>query len=265
MAGGTGDRKEADQVNDRASQVATPPAQFGWLRRIAVALVLGILLTLAIRNRDALSLDSLVRQQDALRTAVDERPLLVLGSAFLLYVAVTGLSLPGAALMTLVYGWLFGFWRGVVLISFASTAGATVAFLTSRFLFRDLIQARFRDRLAKFNAALAREGAFYLFTLRLVPQVPFFLVNLLMGLTPVRTSTFWWVSQLGMLPGTCLYVYAGASVGSLDALRDKGLSGILTWKLALAFTLLGVFPLLAKRLMSILTRRSVNGSISLPK
>lgn len=248
---------ESNPASTAADSAATP-RRSAWLRRVAVLLVIAIVAAVFVRNRDALSLDSLIRQQDALRRALADRPLLVLGSAFLLYVVVTGLSLPGAALMSLVYGWLFGFCRALVLVSFASTLGATIAFLLSRFLFREAIQARFRDRLAAFNEALAREGAFYLFTLRLIPQVPFFLVNLVMGLTPVRTSTFWWVSQLGMLPGTCVYVYAGASVGSLEALRDNGLSGILTWQLALAFTLLGLFPLAVKKLMNVVTHRSTH-------
>jgi uncharacterized membrane protein YdjX (TVP38/TMEM64 family) len=237
------------------------PRRSAWLRRVAVLLAIAIVAVIFTRNRDALSLDALVRQQAALRRAAVDQPLLVLGSAFVLYVVVTGLSLPGAAVMSLVYGWLFGFWRALVLVSFASTMGATIAFLLSRFLFRDAIQTRFRERLAAFNEALAREGAFYLFTLRLIPQVPFFLVNLVMGLTPVRTSTFWWVSQLGMLPGTCLYVYAGASVGNLESLRDNGLTGILTWKLAVAFTMLGLFPLVVKKLMNAVNRRSSRGTV----
>ena len=230
------------------------PAQT-WPGRVVLLVIIVTLIAFFIVNREALSLDSLVSQQEALRRAVRERPVLVFGSAFALYVTVTGLSLPGAAVMTLVYGWLFGFWPAVLLISFASTIGATVAFLMSRFLLRAAIQNRFRDRLVTFNDALAREGAFYLFTLRLIPQVPFFLVNLVMGLTPIRARTFWWVSQLGMLPGTCVYVYAGASIGNLESLRDRGLSGILTWQLALAFTLLGLFPLLVRRLMTIVNGR----------
>lgn len=227
-----------------------------WPGRVGLLVVIAVLIVVFIRNGDALSLDFLASQQEALRHAAVDRPIVVFGMAFLLYVVVTGLSLPGAAVMTLVYGWLFGFWQGFLLVSFASTTGATVAFLISRFLLRDLIQNRFGDRLVTFNQALEREGAFYLFTLRLIPQVPFFLVNLVMGLTPVRTITFWWVSQLGMLPGTCIYVYAGASIGNLETLRDRGLSGILTWQLAVAFTLLGLFPLLIRRLMIIVTGRS---------
>ena len=226
------------------------PLTSRWLGRVALLVIVASLLYVFVRYREMLSLDSLIAQQSALQRAVIEKPTLVLGTAFVLYVVVTGLSLPGAALLSLVYGWLFGFGRGVVLVSFASTAGATVAFLMSRFLFRDAIRSRFGDRLTKFNEALAREGAFYLFTLRLIPQVPFFVVNLLMGLTPLRTTTFWWVSQLGMLPGTCVYVYAGASVSSLEILRDKGVSGLITWQLLLAFTLLGLFPLIVKKALS---------------
>ena len=145
--------------------------------------------------------------------------------------------------MSLVCGWFFGFWRGVVIVSFASTAGATMAFLLSRYLFRDTIQNRFGDRLERFNRALESEGAFYLFTLRMIPAVPFFVINVVMGLTPIRLWTFWWVSQLGMLAATCVYVYAGAQVPSLPDLAEQGVAGILTPRLAAALVLLGVFPL----------------------
>lgn len=239
-----------DHALPKASERATYPS---WLGRGVLLAVVVSLIAVFVRNHEALSFDSLIARQAALQRAVVERPTLVLGSAFVLYVVVTGLSLPGAAVLSLAYGWLFGFWRGLVLVSFASTAGATVAFLMSRFLFRDAIRSRFGKRLAAFNEALAREGAFYLFTLRLIPQIPFFVVNLLMGLTPVRARTFWWVSQLGMLPGTCVYVYAGSSVSSLEMLRDKGVSGLVTWQLLLAFTLLGLFPLIVKRAMSVWT------------
>ncbi len=232
------------------------PSSPRWLFRAVLLLVVMSLVTAFVLNRKALSFDSLIAQQTALQRAVIEQPALVLGSAFVLYVLVTGLSLPGAAVLSLAYGWLFGFGRGLVLVSFASTAGATIAFLMSRFLFRDAIRSRFGERLTTINEALAREGAFYLFTLRLIPQVPFFVVNLLMGLTPLRTTTFWWVSQLGMLPGTCVYVYAGSSVSSLERLRDEGVSGLVTWQLLLAFALLGLFPLLVKRAVSAWNRSS---------
>jgi len=135
------------------------------------------------------------------------------------------------------------------LVSFASTAGATVAFLLSRYLFRDALQSRFGDRLAGFNAALESEGAFYLFTLRLIPAVPFFVINVVMGLTPLKTRTFWWVSQLGMLPGTVVYVSAGASVPSLQVLAERGVGGVLSPQLFAAFIALGLFPLIVKSVM----------------
>ncbi len=175
--------------------------------------------------------------------------MLVYGVAFTTYVAVTGLSIPGATVLTLAYGWFFGFWRGLLIVSLASTLGATLAFLLARFLLRDAVQSRFGDRLKTFNEALKREGAFYLFTLRLIPLVPFFVLNLVMGLTPIKTLTYWWVSQLGMLPGTALFVYAGSSVPDLATLADKGTSGILTPNVLIAFALLGIFPLAVKHIM----------------
>ena len=237
-----------EPTNERSP--VRPSVAPSWLFRVVLFFVVMALIAAFVLNRQALSFDSLIARQAALQRAVVEQPGLILGAAFALYVLVTGLSLPGAAVLSLAYGWLFGFGRALVLVSFASTAGATVAFLMSRFLFRDAIRSRFGERLTAFNEALAREGAFYLFTLRLIPQVPFFVVNLLMGLTPLRTTTFWWVSQLGMLPGTCVYVYAGSSVSSLERLRDEGVSGLVTWQLLLAFSLLGLFPLIVKRTMS---------------
>ena len=166
---------------------------------------------------------------------------------FVVYVAVTGLSLPGAAVMTLVAGAVFGLAWGTVLVSFASTLGATVAFLSSRFLLRDWVQTRFRDKLKPINAGIAREGAFYLFALRLVPAFPFVAINLLMGLTPIRAWTYFWVSQVGMLAGTVVYVYAGTKLGEF-----RISSGLLV-----AFTLLSVFPLAAKRLIDAVKARRV--------
>ena len=181
--------------------------------------------------------------------AFGKNPLLVYGLAFLIYVCVTGLSLPGAAAMSLVIGWYFGFWRGLVLVSFASTTGATLAFLLSRYLLRDAVQQRFGGRLQAFNEALRREGAFYLFTLRLILGVPFFVINVVMGLTPLRVSTFWWVSQIGMLPGTCVFVFAGSEFPSLQELAEQGAGGILKPSLFIAFLILGVFPLAIKKIV----------------
>jgi len=199
---------------------------------------------------DALSLDYLASQEGNLREFKATNPVLVVGVALAIYVVATGLSLPGAAVLTLVFGWFFGFGQGVLLVSFASTAGATLAFLFSRFLLRDSIESKFGDRLKGFNAALEREGALYLFTLRLIPAVPFFVINLVMGLTPMRTTTFWWVSQLGMLPGTAVFVYAGAQFPSLETLAEKGAGGILTPQLIIAFIILGLFPIVVKKIMA---------------
>ena len=198
---------------------------------------------------DYLSLDRLAMHEAEFRTFQEQHPVLIYGIAFAAYVAVAGLSLPGAAAMTLVMGWLFGFWRGVLLVSFASTTGASVAFLLSRYLMRDALQHRFGGRLQKFNEALQKEGAFYLFTLRLIPAVPFFVINVVMGLTPLRLRTFWWVSQIGMLPGTAVYVFAGSRVPSLEELAKVGVGGILTTDVIVSFVLLGIFPIAIKRLI----------------
>ena len=199
---------------------------------------------------DQLSLESLAQRESSLRQFQQNHPFLVYGIAFAIYVAVTGMSLPGAAALTLMFGWYFGFLRGLVLVSFASTLGATVAFLFSRYLFREAIMDRFGERLKRFNESLEREGPFYLFTLRLIPAVPFFVVNAVMGLTPLKTKTFWWVSQIGMLAGTAVFVYAGSSVPNLSALAQKGVNAAFSSsqmaQIIGAFVLLGAFPLVAR-------------------
>ena len=193
-----------------------------------------------------LSLDYLATQEEVLRDYQQEYRWLAYLAAFALYVVVTGLSIPGAVVLTLLYGWFFGFLPAVILVSFASTLGATVAFWLSRYLFREAMEARFGQRLGQFTAALRREGPYYLFTLRLIPVVPFFVINVVMGLTPLTTSTFWWVSQIGMLPGTLVYVYAGASVPTLAALAQEGTGGILSVRVVAAFAAIGIFPLLVR-------------------
>ena len=148
-----------------------------------------------------LSLENFKAQQADIVAAKDASPALYIVGFFLIYVAVTGLSIPGAAIMTLIAGALFGLVLGTILVSFASTIGATLAFLGSRYVLRDWVQSKFGERLKAIDEGLARDGAFYLFTLRLIPVFPFFVINLLMGLTRIKTSTFFWVSQLGMLAG----------------------------------------------------------------
>ncbi|TWU34279.1 TVP38/TMEM64 family protein [Novipirellula artificiosorum] len=209
---------------------------------------------------DLLSLENLAKHETGLREFQADHPILVYGVAFFVYVVVTGLSLPGAAVLTLVYGWYFGLLRGVVLVSFASTAGATVAFLLSRFLFRDSIRKRFGQRLQSFNEALEREGPFFLFTMRLIPAVPFFVINAVMGLTPIRTLTFCWVSQLGMLAGTAVYVYAGSSVPDLQTLAEDGIGAVFSpiqlAQIIIAFAILGIFPLIVRLTMKCIKRPS---------
>ena len=199
-----------------------------------------------------LSLASLKAQQASLNARAAAHPWLAAGLFFVLYVAVTALSLPGAALMTLVAGALFGLLGGFVLVSFASTLGATLAMLISRFLLRDWVQAKFGQRLAAIDQGIAREGASYLFALRLVPVFPFFLINLAMGLTRLPVRTFWWVSQLGMLPGTLVYVNAGRELGQLDSL-----AGILSPGLLGAFVLLGLLPLVSRKVLDWVKAREV--------
>ena len=220
-----------------------------WKKLFVLAVVAAAVVIGYVQFRDTLTLQNLAAKELELKSVQQEHPWLVYGAAFLVYVVVTGLSLPGATVLTLTCGWFFGFWRGVVLVSFASTTGATVAFLVSRFLLRDSIQSRFGEKLATFNRALEREGAFYLFMLRLIPAVPFFVINVVMGLTPIRMRTYWWVSQLGMIPGTAVYVYAAASVPNLATLAEKGAKGILSPKLIVAFALLGLVPLILKKAM----------------
>ncbi len=191
-------------------------------------------------------LQTLSERELQLRETTQQHPVLAFGAAFLIYVVVTGLSLPGAAVLSLSCAWLFGFWPALVLVSFASTTGATLAFLLSRYLFRNAVAARFGSRLAAFNAALEREGAWYLFTLRLIVVAPFWVVNLVMGLTPIRTRTFWWVSQLGMLPGTVVFVWAGSSIPTLNEMAEKGVGSVFKPQLIAAFVALGVFPLVVR-------------------
>jgi len=219
------------------------------MRWLALVAIVALAAGLFVRYRAELRLTSLAERETELRAVVEAHPAAALAIALAAYVAVTGLSLPGATAMSVACGWLFGFWRALVLVSFASTAGATIAFLLSRYLLGQWIQARYGERLAAINAAIDREGAFYLFTLRLIPQVPFFVLNAAMGLTKIRVWTFWWVSQLGMLPASVVFVLAGASAPSLKTVADKGLASILDWRLAAALALLGVLPLATKWLV----------------
>lgn len=222
--------------------------------RIVVMLAFAVLLTLffALGLQQYLSLDFFKARQDAIADYYAQHPVETIAAFFLGYVLVTALSLPGAAIMTVLAGALFGSWLGTLVVSFASSLGATLAFLSTRFVFRDLAQKKFAEQLKGVNQEVSRDGAFYLFTLRLAPVFPFFVVNLLMALTPIRTVIFYWVSQVGMLAGTFVYVNAGKELAQIDSLR-----GLLSPSLLVSFSLLGVFPLLAKKFLDALKARKI--------
>ena len=185
---------------------------------LVVVLALLVAAFFALGGPRYLNFEAIKAQQAALANHYAANQAATIGVFFLVYVVVTALSLPGAALMTLVAGAIFGLVIGTIVVSFASSIGATLAFLASRFLLRDWVQAKFGARLSGINAGVAREGGFYLFTLRLIPVLPFFAINLLMGLTPLRTLTFYLVSQAGMLAGTLVYVNAGTQLALITSL-----------------------------------------------
>lgn len=189
-----------------------------------------------------LSLEALKSQQARLQELYDQRPAAVIAAFTAIYIPVVALNLPGATVLGLAAGALFGALAGTILVSFASSIGATLACALSRYLLRDWVQRRFGDKLKRVNAGIREEGAFYLFSLRLIPVIPFFIINLVMGLTPIRLTTFYWVSQVGMLPGTAVFVNAGSQLG-----RIESLSGILSPGLILSLALIGLFPLAARR------------------
>ena len=196
-----------------------------------------------------LSLENFKASQAEIVAAKDANPVLYITGFFILYVAVTGLSIPGAAIMTLIAGALFGVLVGTILVSFASTIGATLAFLSARFVLRDWVQGKFGERLRAIDEGLEKDGAFYLFTLRLIPVFPFFVINLLMGLTRIKTRTFFWVSQLGMLPATIVFVNAGTQISYIEST-----SGLLSPTLIASFVALALFPWAAKGIVALVQR-----------
>lgn len=216
-------------------------------KKIGLVLVGGILIALFFIYglQHYLTLEYLKVSQGKFSELYAAHTLFVMGCYVVLYILVTGLSLPGAVVMTLAGGALFGVWTGLVLVSFASTMGATCACFAARFILRDWVQQKFGDKLATMHKGIEQEGAFYLFTLRLIPVFPFFMINLVMGLTRMRLSTFFWVSQLGMLPGTLVFVNAGKELGKIDSL-----GGILSPSLLGSFVALGLFPLAVKKIMA---------------
>ena len=210
-----------------------------------LALILGLIGAFFLFDlQQYLTLAALKSRQAAFAEFYAGHRLLTIAGYMAIYILATALSLPGATVLTLAGGALFGLGIGFLAISFASSIGATLAFLAARLVLRDTVQNRFGERLRAINDGVRKEGAFYLFSLRLVPIFPFFLINLAMGLTPLRTRTFYWVSQLGMIPGTLVYVNAGTQLGKLDSL-----SGILSPGLLFSFALLGLLPLVSKKLL----------------
>ncbi len=230
--------------------------------RVILFLVIVLLITMffVFDLKEFFTVDFFETQRDAITTFQSENPWLVLVAFCLIYVLVTGTSLPGAAILTLIAGALFGLVQGVILVSFASTIGATMAFTITRFLFRDVVHKRFGQYLTAIDHGVEKEGAFYLFALRLVPAVPFFVVNLAMALTPISTWRFYWVSQLGMLFGTIVYVNAGAELGQIESIGD-----ILSPGLWISFVLLGLAPLLAKKILGFTKSRKVMRKFKKPK
>ncbi|MGF1774536.1 TVP38/TMEM64 family protein [Vibrio wakamikoensis] len=219
-------------------------------KKLILGLVLvAIIVFLGVNFGQHLTLENAKAQQAALAEYIDANFVTAALTYFFAYIAITAFSIPGAAVVTLLGAALFGFWTSLLLVSFASTIGATLAFLSSRFLLRDWVQSKFGSKLDTINKGVEKDGAFYLFSLRLIPVFPFFLINLLMGLTPIRASKYYLVSQLGMLPGTAVYLNAGTQLANIDRL-----SGIVSPTVLASFALLGLFPLIAKWIMARLSR-----------
>lgn len=214
-----------------------------------IIIVLGIVLLILLFNvlhlDHYLTLSYLKESREQFSLLYAERATLVIAVYMLIYIVATALSLPGAMILTLAGGALFGLVTGTIVISFASTIGATLACLVSRFLLRDWVQRRFGDKLQRINIGMEEEGGLYLFTLRLIPVFPFFVINLAMGLTRIKISTYYWVSQLGMLPATIVFVNAGKELGKLDSL-----AGILSPSLIASFVILGLFPIMVKKIVA---------------
>ena len=218
-----------------------------------IAIVLILLLLFDLHHY--LTLEYLKYSKDKLNSYYQDNPLIVLGTYFFIYLTSTAFSVPGATVLTLAGGALFGLVAGTLVVSFASTIGATLAMLISRLLLKDWVQNRFATQMIKINSGILKEGTFYLFALRLLPAVPFFVINLVMGLTPIRTVTFFWVSQIGMLPATLVYVNAGSELGKVQTFDD-----IISSSLIISFLLLGIFPLLIKKIVTAIQAKSfLNG------
>ena len=229
-----------------------------WIALVVVVSLIGAFFQYDLDNY--LTLENIKSEQEALRGLVDTNPAEFIAGYFFIYVAVTALSIPGAAVMTLVAGALFGLWWGLLIVSFASTIGATLAMVIARWLFKQEVENRFKNQISTINKGIEKDGAFYLFTLRLVPAFPFFAINLAMALTSMNVITFFLVSQVGMLAGTFVFVNAGTELAQV-----KNLSDVLSAGLLMSFVLLGVFPLLAKWFVDWVKAQRVYSGFEKPK
>jgi uncharacterized membrane protein YdjX (TVP38/TMEM64 family) len=216
------------------------------MKKIFLLTIISILICVSfyLNLYEYLNLAYIKENQDRLLEFYNQNFLKTIFLYFIIYILVASASLPGGTILTLIGGSLFGFNKGLLIISFASSIGATLAFLISRTILRDLIQSKFKDRLEVFNKGIEKEGLFYLFTLRLVPVVPFFIINMVMGLTKLKTLPFYIVSQIGMLAGTAIYVNAGVQLSKVESVSD-----ILSPAIILSLSLLGIFPLAVKRII----------------
>jgi uncharacterized membrane protein YdjX (TVP38/TMEM64 family) len=213
---------------------------------IIVLVIIGLIAAFKVFNLGQyLSFSYLKESRDTLVGLYEKHTALVITAYFFIYVITTSLSLPGASPLTIVGGAVMGFWVATLVVSFASTIGATLACFFSRFLLRDWVQNKIGNRIKKVNEGIEKEGSFYLFTLRLIPLFPFWMINLAMGLTKMPLKRYYWVSQIGMLPGTMLYVNAGKELGKIDSP-----AGILSPSLIISFALIGIFPLVVKKLVA---------------
>ncbi|EGR4164491.1 TPA: TVP38/TMEM64 family protein [Vibrio cholerae] len=226
-------------------------------KKLIIAIVLiAIAALLVTQFSQYLTLDVAKAKQAELANYIDAHLLQAALIYFVVYVLLTAFSIPGATVVTLLGAALFGFWLSLLLASFASTIGATLAFLSSRFLLRDWVQAKFADKLQTINQGIERDGAFYLLSLRLIPIFPFFLINLVMGLTPISTWRYYWVSQLGMLPGTAVYLNAGTQLAEISSLGE-----IMSLPVLASFVLLGVFPIVVKWIMGKFQQRATQSPV----
>ena len=214
---------------------------------LAIIVAIVLILILLFDLNSYFTLEYLKSSKDQLNGYYQENPFFVLATYFGIYIASAAFSIPGALILSLAGGALFGLTLGTLIVSFASTIGATLAMMISRFLLGDWVKSRFASQIKKINYGMHKEGALYLFSLRLLPAVPFFAINLVMGLTSLKTITFFWVSQLGMLPATIVYVNAGSELGKIKVIDD-----VLSPSLIISFVLLGIFPLLIKIILIVI-------------